>query len=326
LKLKRFTAILLIVFVIISITGCNLIEKEEKTGKEIDGEVMVASVNNENITKAEYDEALAEIKGNLVSYYGEEFFESDEGKEAMKQIKEGLLEDLITNKIISIKASDLDLLATDEETEDVFKQLIEDYGGQEEFDKLIEEQEVDIETIKQNLNFQLTIEKLMEEVTKEVEIDDGAARKYYDENPHEFKEFADEVKARHILVDNEDEAKEILEKLENDADFEELAKEHSIDPGSKDEGGDLGYFIRGTMVPEFDDAVFNMEVGEISDIVMTPYGYHIIKLEEKTIAPIIEFDEIKDQLEEQLLLNKKHEEFHKEIDKWRKSIKTKKYI
>ena len=96
--------------------------------------------------------------------------------------------------------------------------------------------------------------------------------------------------------------------------------------GSKDEGGDLGYFNRGAMVAEFDEAVFNMEVGEISDIVKTRYGYHIIKLEEKTIGPVIKFAEIEEELKEQLLLNKKYEEFDKQVSEWRKAAKVKKYI
>lgn len=309
-----------------SITGCNLIEKEEKVGKEINGEVMVASVNKENITKAEYDRVLEDVQDTFKAYYGEEFFSTDEGKEVLEQIKEKLLEDFIIQKIILTEASNMDISVTAEEIDKLLEQLIEDYGGQEQFDKLIEERGIDLDNLKQDFHFQLTAEKLMEEVTKEVEINNKEIREYYENNPDEFKEFPDEVKARHILVDDEDEAKKLLEQLKNGADFAELAKQHSKDPGSKDEGGDLGYFNRGAMVAEFDEAVFNMEVGEISDIVKTRYGYHIIKLEEKTIGPVIKFAEIEEELKEQLLLNKKYEEFDKQVSEWRKAAKVKKYI
>ncbi len=326
LKLQRFTAVLLVTFIIMSITGCNLIEKEEKVGKEINGEVMVASVNKENITKAEYDRVLEDVQDTFKAYYGEEFFSTDEGKEVLEQIKEKLLEDFIIQKIILTEASNMDISVTAEEIDKLLEQLIEDYGGQEQFDKLIEERGIDLDNLKQDFHFQLTAEKLMEEVTKEVEINNKEIREYYENNPDEFKEFPDEVKARHILVDDEDEAKKLLEQLKNGADFAELAKQHSKDPGSKDEGGDLGYFNRGAMVAEFDEAVFNMEVGEISDIVKTRYGYHIIKLEEKTIGPVIKFAEIEEELKEQLLLNKKYEEFDKQVSEWRKAAKVKKYI
>nr|WP_277817250.1 peptidylprolyl isomerase [Koleobacter methoxysyntrophicus] len=166
----------------------------------------------------------------------------------------------------------------------------------------------------------------MKEITKDITVNDVEVKEYYDNNPDEFKEYPDEVKARHILVNTEEEAKEILKKLKEGADFAELAKEYSKDTGSKEEGGDLGYFNRGIMVPEFDKAVFEMEVGQISDIVKTQFGYHIIKLEDKKISPIIKFDEIKETLHGQLLEEKKYETFNKKIEEWKGSAKIEKYI
>jgi peptidyl-prolyl cis-trans isomerase C len=105
-----------------------------------------------------------------------------------------------------------------------------------------------------------------------------------------------EIHARHILVPSEDDAKAVFEQLRKGADFATLAKEKSKDPSSS-EGGDLGYFTRDRMVPEFADAAFKLQVGQISDPVKTEFGWHIIKLEDKRNRPIPEFDKVKDQLE-----------------------------
>jgi peptidyl-prolyl cis-trans isomerase C len=105
-----------------------------------------------------------------------------------------------------------------------------------------------------------------------------------------------EIHARHILVATEDDAKAVFEQLRKGADFAALAKEKSKDPSSS-EGGDLGYFTRDRMVPEFADAAFKLQVGQISDPVKTEFGWHIIKLEDKRARQIPEFDKVKDQLE-----------------------------
>jgi peptidyl-prolyl cis-trans isomerase C len=106
----------------------------------------------------------------------------------------------------------------------------------------------------------------------------------------------EEVRARHILVDTEDEAKALLEQIKNGADFATLAKERSKDPGAAD-GGDLGYFTKEQMVPEFADVAFKMYPGQLSNPVKTAFGWHIIKLEDKRTKPVPEFEKVKEQIE-----------------------------
>jgi peptidyl-prolyl cis-trans isomerase C len=106
----------------------------------------------------------------------------------------------------------------------------------------------------------------------------------------------EEVRARHILVETEDEAKAILEQIKGGADFATLAKEKSKDPGGAD-GGDLGFFAKGQMVPEFSEVAFKMYEGQLSNPVKTQFGWHIIKLEEKRKRPVPEFDKVKEQIE-----------------------------
>lgn len=123
-----------------------------------------------------------------------------------------------------------------------------------------------------------------------------ATKKVYDDA---LKQMGDEqeVRARHILVPSEDEAKTILAELKKGTDFAELAKQKSKDPGAAAEGGDLGYFTKDQMVPEFADVAFKLEKGQLSDPVKSQFGWHIIKVEDKRKKPAPDFAQVKDQVE-----------------------------
>jgi peptidyl-prolyl cis-trans isomerase C len=154
--------------------------------------------------------------------------------------------------------------------------------------------------VKQRIDFErhkALMEALLQDAGKAAMTDD-AMHKLYDEaikqTPSE-----QEVHARHILVATEGEAKDIEAQLKNGADFATLAKEKSKDPGAAD-GGDLGYFTKDQMVPEFADAAFKLEKGQISDPVKTQFGWHIIKVEDKRMRPTPTFDQVKGQLQNYL--------------------------
>src|ERR1700728_2349358 len=124
---------------------------------------------------------------------------------------------------------------------------------------------------------------------------DEAMKKVYDEAAKQI-EGEQEVHARHILVETEDEAKAIEAELKKGADFAELAKKKSKDPGAAD-GGDLGFFTKDQMVPEFSTVAFALEPGKISDPVKSQFGWHVIKVEEKRSRKAPDFDQVKDQIE-----------------------------
>ena len=130
-------------------------------------------------------------------------------------------------------------------------------------------------------------------------ITDEAMHKVYDEAiAHAKRE--QEVRARHILVETEDEAKAVLAELKKGADFAELAKAKSKDPGSSD-GGDLGYFTKEQMVPEFAEVAFKLDKGQISEPVKSQFGWHIIKVEDKREREPPPFEQVKDQIEQFLV-------------------------
>src|ERR1700761_3519292 len=124
---------------------------------------------------------------------------------------------------------------------------------------------------------------------------DDAMKKVYDDAAKQISG-EQEVHARHILVETEDQAKEIEKKLKAGADFAELAKKESKDPGASD-GGDLGFFTKDQMVPEFSAVAFALEPGKISDPVKSQFGWHIIKVEEKRNRKAPDFDQVKSQIE-----------------------------
>jgi len=137
------------------------------------------------------------------------------------------------------------------------------------------------------------MEVLLDTTSKSAATDE-AMKKLYDDSVKKLTP-EKEVRARHILVETEEKAKEIVQKLKAGGDFAALAKENSKDPGAPD-GGDLGYFAKGQMVPEFAEAAFKMQKGQISDPVKTQFGWHVIKVEDARDRPVPTFDSVKDQI------------------------------
>jgi len=130
----------------------------------------------------------------------------------------------------------------------------------------------------------------------EGKVTDADMRKIYDEAAKQITS-EEEVHARHILVETEDEAKQILADLKKGGDFAAIAKAKSKDPGGA-EGGDLGFFTRGQMVPEFSEAAFKLPAGQLSDPVKSQFGWHVIKVEEKRNKKAPDFDQVKPQIEQ----------------------------
>ena len=126
-------------------------------------------------------------------------------------------------------------------------------------------------------------------------VSEAAAKGFYDDQVKMMKT-EEEVQARHILVSTEDLAKEIADKIAKGGDFAALAKEHSIDAGSKDDGGMLGYFGKGQMVPQFEQAALALDKGQISKPVQSQFGWHIIKVEDKRQKPPPSFEQVKGQI------------------------------
>ena len=167
------------------------------------------------------------------------------------------------------------------------------------------------------LRDQLLISYATDKAIASVKVSDDDALNYYNENKERFVT-EDTVNARHILVDTEEKALELLAKIKADEiSFEDAAAENSNCP-SKANGGNLGDFGKGQMVPEFDTAVFSMEVGEISEApVKTQFGYHLIKLNGKSAAEAMPFEEIREEIKDALLQEKRRAAYESKINQLR---------
>jgi len=142
--------------------------------------------------------------------------------------------------------------------------------------------------------------EFMKNMTQDIEVTDADCRKYYEEHPDEFAE-QERIKASHILVKTEEEARQVKAELAQGGDWNELAKKYSMERGTRDRGGDLGYFSTGRMPTEFESVAFAMNPGEISEPVKTTFGYHIIRLEDKKPAEQAPFDEVKPRIQNKLM-------------------------
>jgi len=176
--------------------------------------------------------------------------------------------------------------------------------------------------MEHNAEFKAELEKMKNEmlanfnvskVLEKVDVKDEEIKAYYDENKAQFVS-GPSVAASHILVDSEEKAKEIQAKIEaGEVSFEDAAREHSSCP-SKENGGALGEFTQGQMVPEFDKAVFSMEVGELRGPVKTQFGFHIIKLTAKNESKEIAFNDVKDQIMSALIQEKRQKAYESKIN------------
>ena len=165
----------------------------------------------------------------------------------------------------------------------------------------------------------MIVQLLRDEVDIQTDVNDEEMQNYYNENKEKFTT-PEVLRASHVLLKTEDEAKDILVGLSNGRNFEDLARARSIDPTSKI-GGDIGYFTKNQLVPEVEEVCFSMQPGEISGIVKSKFGYHVIKLTERKEPALKSFEEVKDVIKQSLGRHKKKVRFNELVESLREKSK-----
>ncbi|WP_019393770.1 foldase protein PrsA [Priestia filamentosa] len=253
-------------------------------------EQVVASVDGSDITKDDVYNLLADQNGAAA------------------------VDTLITEKIIDKEAEKEDIKITAKQVNQELDDLKEQYGGEDTFNQTLEASGVSLSSLKEDIKKNKEIEELLR---PSIKITEKEMKEYFNENKDSFAQAA-QVKASHILVDDEKTAKEIKEKLDKGEDFATLAKKYSTDTATSESDGELGYFEEGTMTDEFDKKAFSMKKGEISDPVKTDYGYHIIKVEDVKEAKQASYKDSKAQVKEAIFNEKLQTEYSTWLEKKKK--------
>lgn len=209
-------------------------------------------------------------------------------KELVDSNGPAMLERMIQEKVLRDKYS-----VSDKEINEELDKVKSQFSSDEEFENALASSGIaDVEIFKEQIELSLLQTKA---ITDGVKVDDKKLKKYFEENKETFVT----AKASHILVQDEETAKEIKKQLDEGADFAKLAKEKSIDTATAQNGGELGEFQKGDMVAEFSEVAFSIELNKISDVVKSDYGYHIIKVTERTQKTL---EKNKEEIKESYLL------------------------
>jgi peptidyl-prolyl cis-trans isomerase C len=285
----------------------------------------VATVDGDQISKAQLNEAFD--KAVQATGVKASDLTPEQKVEGYRQI----LDDLITEKLVNKAAAGITVPQSDVDAQ--IARLKAQFPSEEDFSKQLEQVGQTPEQFSETVRKMLQQQRwLQSQLTGKAEVSDEEAKKFYEENKSEFEQ-PETVKASHILfrVNKEDSEDVVNQKLKaaqsaearakKGEDFTALAKELSEEPGAKESGGDLGFFPKDRMVPEFAEVAFSEKVGDISDPVRTQFGWHVIKVTEKKPAGTLPYEEVKAQLISYLKAKKQEEAAQEVLKSLRDSAK-----
>ncbi|NBD22519.1 peptidylprolyl isomerase [Paenibacillus sp. T1] len=241
------------------------------------GKKAIGSVNGTAITKDQLYDAMVELGGAQT------------------------MDNLIQDQLIKQEADKAGIVISDADVDKEIANIKKRFPTEADFESALQQSGMTLDDLKKQTPMQLRIRKILEPQAK---VTDKDVEDYFNQNKAQY-DTPEEVKASHILVATKEEADAIIKQLDGGADFAALAKEKSTDTGSKDNGGDLGFFGKGAMDPAFEKAAFALKVGETTKTpVQSQYGYHIIKVTDRHEAKAATLAEKKDEIKEQLIQSK----------------------
>jgi len=260
----------------------------------INSDETLATVGNEKITSVELYESMKELYGVAT------------------------LDTLISDTLIDLESEKNKVEVTDKELQKELDAIELQYGGEENLKAELGKANRTLDDLEEDVEIYLKMQELIKE---RIEVTDEEIKAYFEKNKESLSQ-QEEVKASHILVDDEKTAEIVVAKLADGESFEKLAREYSTDSGSKESGGDLGFFGRGEMVPEFEKAAFSTKVGTVSDPVKSQFGYHIIKVIDKKDAKEAKLEESKEVIKNAIKEDKMATEYASWFEEMKKEYKV----
>lgn len=281
----------------------------------------VAKVDGATVSKKDFDENL----NTLFNVYKQRFgvdLRDEKYKDSLTALKRNLVEELIRIQVIKNEAGKMKISVSNADVDTKYNAM-KSAIPKEQFEKLLKEQGVSESKLKEDIKQQLLLEKMIDAITPGISVPESKVREFYNKNSDKAVH-PEQVRASHILIaadrskltdkaraDLKEKAVAILKRVKAGEDFAKLARENSDDPMSKMRGGDLGFFPPPEMMPNFTKAAFALKIGEVSDVVETDYGYHIIKVTDRRPAGKFSFDQVKEQIYAGLLQQEKGAAFLK---------------
>lgn len=254
----------------------------------------------------------------------------------LEEVKKQVLDYLIDQEVLFQTAREEGYTADEQNVEQQIQQYKSQSGGEEQFRKALAQQGMTEDTLKKDVQKQLILQKFIKnEFESNVSVSDSEAQEFYDENPDYFTQ-KEQVQAQHIIIRVEQDAAEekveearkkieqVQQKLENGGNFANLAKEYSEGPSSKD-GGSLGFIQRGQMVPEFEKTAFDLQPGEVSDIIRTQFGFHIVKVNDRKEEELSPYQEVKADIVNHLKTVKMDKEVQSFLEEKKKDMNIERY-
>jgi len=270
----------------------------------------IAAVGSGAVTQAQFDQIMAQAKAQYASSPGAPPFPK-EGSTQYNQLKASIVNYLVQNELIKEQAAKMNLTVTDKEYQARLKQIIKSpqVGSQKKLDALLKKQNVTMADLEAQLKAQMLQDKVRLKVGAAVTVSAAAAQAYYND-PKNASQFVTPASAdvRHVLVKTKAEALKVQKLLaadNTDANWAKVAKQYSIDTGTKNIGGSLGSRPKGSYLPTFEKVVWSAKPGTVAMPVKTQYGWHVIEVVKKTPGSAKKtFDQAKATIESQLKLQK----------------------
>lgn len=232
-----------------------------------------------------------------------------------------VLDQMIEQRIINQQARRYDAVASEAQINAQLADIRRNFPTDAEFRQALEQRRWTLADLKNRLRGTITMQNLTERVTK-VTVTDAEIQKYFTEHRSEYDQ-PEQVRASHILLESEAEARFVLARLRRGEKFGELAQQYSKDPGSKTQGGDLGFVSRGQLVGEFEKVAFSLEPAQTSSPVKTQFGFHIIRVTDKKPPQAARIEVVRDQIRSQLMTRKREAAFQEWLKTARAQAKIK---